>query len=95
MCAQELTKLKKHNLCIIRLKNFIVQVFIPFRKVESCPEREKDRLNVKLKKMFKDEFQTSSETEALEEKFHQLDRNSDGKLSKNELKPIIDLRKWI
>ena len=67
---------------------------IPYRKVEKCPGREKKILNEKMKKEFKAEFGVQSAKEALERKFRQLDRNSDDKLTKSELKVVFDLRWW-
>jgi len=46
-----------------------------------------------MKKQFKAEFGVQSAKEALERKFRQLDRNSDNKLTKSELKVVFDLRK--
>ena len=67
---------------------------IPYRKVEDCPERERKKLNEKIKIEFEKEFSAASELEGLEMKFLQLDKNGDSKLTKNEMKPIFDLRTW-
>lgn len=63
------------------------------RKVEDCPERERKKLNEKIKIEFEKEFSAASELEGLEMKFLQLDKNGDSKLTKNEMKPIFDLRR--
>ena len=65
---------------------------IPYRKVESCPQRHREKLNKAIKKEFKNEFGTSSDATALKLKFEQLDKNADDKLTHKEIRVLLDLR---
>ena len=87
--------LKLLNRWLFSVANYTFNDLIPYRKVESCPERERKSLNDKIRREFKRELGGSSDLEAVSRKFRQLDKNDDNRLTKNEIKTIFDLRWWL